>query len=240
MAISVLQKTSANGGGAATQAVSFGSLPSTGNSVVVAVACRTNFNQYSCAVTDNQSGNVYTQLAVAQTVSSSGSNTFIFWCPSITSPSGTFTVTATFSVTSGSGNPSGQAVAIMEVSGLGSSVDQTGSFGASSSATSGSVTAGGANTSSNELVVAACAEGNYSGSATNILDPANSGYTSWALVDTGSLGTGFEASYKIISGPETSSAAWTWTPSTLWSAVIATIAAAGGGGGNSASIAWVK
>lgn len=188
---------------------SFASLPAAGNSVIVALHVRGNNTLNS--VSDNQS-NVYSKI---DGFNNSIERTEIWWCPSIGTPSGTFTVTI------GTSSSLPTAVGIMECSGL-TAVDKHNN--ANSAGTSGSVTNGAANTGANDFVVAALCIGGSFGSATSLTTPPNSGYTSWYFFDgTSAFQNGVSAGYKTVSAVETSSASWTWTAtdSANWAAVVA-------------------
>ncbi len=201
----------------ATQTMSFAVLPTVGNHVFVVASGYHAAGDIAPTITDNQAGNTY------------ASNSYLYSDPvfafiysvKVVGSSGTFTVSL---------DPTGSSNyitwRIIEVSGLATSshLDQVGSTTAT--ATSGTVTAAGANAQANMFVVAAMAT---SGSTNpQLISDPPSGYTSIYLFDNGSTGEPAEAAYKIITGAETSAASWTWTDSAKWVGVIATYKAAAG------------
>lgn len=228
----VVQVHSTASFGAGTASDSFSSLPTAAHAVIVEVSARTAFNTFTVTVADNQ-GNTYTQVAAAASPGGSASQTWIFWCPSIGTPSGTFTVTATFTVASGSGTPGGAVVALLEASGLGSTVDQTGTSNGTGVMTA-TVTASAANTNASDLVVAAASMGTSYNMTTGMSNPATmvgGTATTWFFQDgTSNYGDGVQGSYIIVAATQTSSATWTWTsPADAWSGAIASFEASGGG-----------
>lgn len=223
MTILVKQSTNAAGFGATTQACSFGTLPTSGNAVIVAVNLREAFSTITVGVTDNQ-GNTYSQVASGGPFGGTASETYLFWCSSIGASSGTFTVTATFN-----SSPDVQIVGLMEVSGLSGSVDQTGS-GDGTGVSTCTVTCSSANSNAADLVVASASLSSFDNVPTGMSDPATGeAYTSWYFQDgEGTYGSGAEGSYRITSSTETSTATWSWTVGTdTWSGAIASFKGSG-------------
>jgi hypothetical protein len=135
-AITVVQSASANNASSpgATLSVSFSTLPSAGHSVIVIWSSIDPVGL--TGVADNQSGNTYSSVVV-ETSSVQGVDSEIWWLPSVSGSSGTFTVTGT------TGSSNQYAITILEVSGLTGVVDKTGTNTAGGGATSITVTASG-------------------------------------------------------------------------------------------------
>lgn len=195
MAISLLQTSTRATGAAPAQfaASSFSSTPTVGNWVIA--ICTAGFGSYGTAptgwtVTDNQ-GNTYTSRAAA---TADGNRIGVFTAP-ITTASGTFTTTATFT---GAGVDSDQGLTLLEVSILdaGSLVDLLVQLSSDSSyGTNFNVTTA-ATDSSDEIVIAVVAvrgNGSLSGSPSPSVPPTN--YTTIFNVTSG-LGCGY-AAYRI-------------------------------------------
>lgn len=216
--------------GSAANVVQFGSTPTIGNAVIVAIAADGGYPILTVA--DNQTGNTF--VRVIREPDSSGGNhatAEIWWCSSLTSASGTYTVTVTPTSAGGIYTSS----AIMEVSGLSGVVDQTGvaqdTAGANTSLT---VTNGTVNSNANDLVVAIMSAGG--GTTTGLTTPPNTGYTNILSYTSGGNGLGASGGYKVVSAVETSSAAWTWTDGAYCAGVVATFP----GAAATASICWVQ
>ena len=227
MTIVVVQNTAltANQGTPSPATANAGSSPTVGNALLVAI-------QYNgsgataltiTGVTDNATGgtNTYTLVKHVADVGTSGAqaSTDLYWCSSLArTNAGTFTVSVAY--TGGSAGPYGAVVNLMEVSGLGSTVDQTGSTDTAASPVT--ATAAGANGSANALVIALCTTQFGSNS---ISDPPSTGYSSWTI--SGATNFFNEAAYKIVSATETSSAQWTVGNPQRCEAIIATFDAGG-------------
>jgi hypothetical protein len=199
-------------GGTSPQTYTANQTPVVGNSIIVAVGLRSIGGGATVvsSITDNQSGNTFSKIV--SNFSANQSDQELWWCPALTSASGTYTLTITLT-----GNPGGWVIGFMEVSG-GPVADQNGGnqgFGV----TTLTATAGGANISPNDLVVGAIIL-NPSNVTTGLATPA-SGYTSWYLFDPNGNCSG-QGAYKILAGSETSSADWTWTLAENGFATIAT------------------
>lgn len=111
MAYAKVQATSGSHvSGNAFVTVSFGSLPTVGHLVIVAISS-SGPNAVATSVTDNQTGNTYTQVGTSQATPSTGDNIQIFYTV-VVGATGTFTVTANFGGTS-----VGTTMAIHEFSG---------------------------------------------------------------------------------------------------------------------------
>ena len=227
MTIVVVQNTAltANQGTPSPATANAGSSPTVGNALLVAI-------QYNgsgataltiTGVTDNATGgtNTYTLVKHVADVGTSGAqaSTDLYWCSSLArTNAGTFTVSVAY--TGGNAGPYGAVVNLMEVSGLGSTVDQTGSTDTAASPVT--ATAAGANGSANALVIALCTTQFGSNS---ISDPPSTGYSSWTI--SGATNFFNEAAYKIVSATETSSAQWTVGNPQRCEAIIATFDAGG-------------
>jgi hypothetical protein len=202
-AITVVQSASATTSGTneTSLAVSFSTLPTVGNSVIVIWNLQTSVAL--TGVADNQSGNTYSSVAV-ETSSANNVDSEIWWLPSISGSTGTFTVTGTI------GSAHQISITIVEVSGL-TAVDKTGLQGASNNGTTLTVTASGANTDANDLVITDLSSG-YTTTSSGITAPTT-GYTSInTLIGTNPDYNGVvQSSYKIVSATETSAATWTVT-----------------------------
>lgn len=232
MPIVVVQSISATNapGGATTVAASFGTLPTAGNAVIAIWSSRSAVALST--VGDNQSGNTYSSV-IAATSSPNGTDSEIWWLPSVVGSTGTFTVTGTL------GSSQVAVLTLMEVSGLTGVVDQTGTETALGSKTTVVCTASGANAHANELVVANLCVG-YLGSASGTSNPCTSSYTSIEFLDgNGSFSGVCQTSYKIVSAIETSSATWTATSNIGNAGCCASIATFTGVAGTTATIAWI-
>jgi hypothetical protein len=198
---------------------SFSSLPISGNSVIVAIAIDFYTACAVTGVTDNQ-GNSYSPVVTQVDSSNLYALAAIYWCPSIGTPTGTFTVSAAYSGTAAGGNC---GIAVLEASGLGS-IDQAGS--ATSTSTSGlTASATGANANAADLVVGGMMT-NYYGAPNSVTSPPNTGYTNFMAVTSGVAQTW---GYKIVSAVETSSVQASWGGAGAACAVIATFAPAASG-----------
>lgn len=220
----------ATGAPATTEAISFGSLPAAGTAVIVSINLSESGTTQTTVtgVADNQSGNTFVKIKSAW--SGFGGSVELWWCPSITTPSGTYTVTVTLATVA---QCNGWLLDMMAVPGLAGTVDQS-NTGIASSGASLTVTNGSPNTNANDFVVATMVMGNFN--PTPALSDPSSGYTSWFL-DQSVINnqTGMGAGYKTVSALETSSAAWTWTGSSNNSGIVATFQTSASGG---TSIAW--
>jgi hypothetical protein len=187
--------------------------PNVGSSIIISVGLRGTGPTEAAvtSITDNQTGNNFVQIAESNNANQSDQE--LWWCPALATSSGTYTVTV--NISSGC---LGWILGLMEVSG-GPVADQSGDSPGVIGGTTLTVTAGGANISPNDLVVAALMTTNNN--STLGLATPSSGYSSWYLFDPNQHGSG-DAAYKILGGNETSSATWTWTTSTNAFAVIAT------------------
>lgn len=203
---SVVQATSSVAGGYPSANVSFSTLPTVSNVVFVTGVWNPSFGTEptSITVSDNQ-GNTY--ATTVYNASTQANGVFISRAVVATS-SGTFTVTAT--VTGGSAD-AGVGLALMEVSGMDNAdlLDQTGTGTQFLSAPGFdfTVTASGANTGDDRLVIAVVSGRGDSITPTN--NPPNTGYTTLLSLTGGGFGDprGLSA-YKIVSAGETSSAGW--------------------------------
>lgn len=189
------------------------SAPTLGNMVFVAVGMDDNFAPgVVTSVTDNNSNSW--SLYVAENDANSGDNcrAEIWWCSNITANSTTpFTVTAAYSSTME------VQIALMETTPY--AADQQGVQN-SSGATSSTVTATHANSTATNLVIAMC---KLAFGASAQTTPANSGYTLWGNGTGDAGGAPVNASYKVLSALETSSANWSWTTSESNASILITL-----------------
>lgn len=219
MAVSVVQSKAAS----STEpfVASFSTLPTAGNAVVVVF--NDNGDTSVSTVTDNQ-GNTYT--AVVNEQDSTAANTFagVYWCSSIGSPSGTFTVTMTPS------NAVGNKVGgfILEVSGIGA-VNQTGAANDGGLApTSLTVTGSAQNTAANCLCVYSMVLKGAAGNLAFFSAGATAGWTNSSVLNANDNGIESCAGYKVVTSVETSQAvSQTWTTGTACAGVLATFSASG-------------
>jgi hypothetical protein len=179
----------------------------TNNPVVLLYTWASNSANTITSVTDNQSGNpnTYTKLIGLADSASQQSPLELWWCQSPTINLGTYTVTATFPVTTG------QHILprFFELSGI-SGADAQAAFSFAPLTTSPvTITAGSANSTASDFVLALLA---FSSTGTDpAINAATVGYTSMPE-DTG-FGVAFEASrasYKTTSAIETSAATWAY------------------------------
>lgn len=205
MAAAVVQSSSSVAGGYPSASASFSSLPTVGNVVFVTGVWNPSFGTEPTGVTvsDNQ-GNTYSTTTHRVVTQENG----VFIARAVVgTSSGTFTVTAT--VTGGSAD-AGVGLRLIEVSGMDNSdlLDQTGTGQQFLSGGSDfTVTASGANTGADRLVIAVVSGRGDDITPTN--SPPSSGYTNSLALSSGGFGEprGLSA-YKIVTSSETSSANW--------------------------------
>ena len=155
MAFAKIQSKPVTGAGPSFNA-SYASTPSVNNLLVIAVSS-SGPNSPATSITDNQSGNTYTQVGTAAT-SAGGDSIQIFFCI-VAGASGTFTITVNFG-----GAAVGATAAIFEYSGGATSSiqDQTNiGTGSSNTPASTSITP----SANNYLVFAACVDANGDGTS---------------------------------------------------------------------------
>lgn len=240
MSISIVQShtstTNITGTGGAS--ASFSSLPGISNAVIVVVKTLADgAAPEPVSIADNQSGNTYSNIQTQNGAGYSGC-TAIWWCHSIASPSGTFTVTPTFG--SVPGDVYSVLIELYEVSGLAGTVDKSISTNdGGTGVLTTTITDSGANVNANDLVMCAIVLGNDSGIAT--LGTPATGYATLNATDgsssfgvgVGGSSSGFSSNtaYKVVSSVQTSSATWSWASgsNSFFNAVLATFQAAGGG-----------
>lgn len=227
-------------GGGTSAPTSFPILPANGHPIVCILAFSGGSASSSVsAFADNQGGS----LAGGQWVKRnsaynvSGANIEIYDRLVTSGLSGTFTTTATMASSALFG-----AIIALEIDQLsgGSPYDQSGTYNSSSSVTSLTVTATGANTNANSLIIAGIDNNGPSTNNLGLTTPANSGYTSFYVNQDVNNVSGLEFSYKIVSALETSSANWAWTAgaSTTNAAIISSYQATASAANT--TIAWVK
>ena len=223
--ITKVQNTSSNteqNGGTATLTATqtFSGTPVPGNAVIVMVSFETNFApQTVTGVTDNQTGNTYSLVKrQADNTAGDGDAVECWWCPSLVTASGTFTVTVTYTVSGTVTNQNGTIVNLIEVSGLAGTTDASGIAGGNLGGTGTTITVSGSgnNASANAFEVGMCAV-NYN--TTTITNPPSGWNT--VYVDSGA-GRAQQGSYRIASSVETTSATWSWTGTQGPSALVAT------------------
>jgi hypothetical protein len=203
-----------SGFGSLTQTVNFGSTPTIGDSIIVAITFQFGSIASGVTVTDNQTpANTYT-LVKNNAPGTGGDETAIYFCSAVTHASGTFTVSASCS--------SGGVVSfgVIETSGAYTvDVDNINSSGSTNNIT---VTNGSANTSATDFVVALMAAQFTTSGPTGLANPT-SGYTNFWIQDSNNAHNSC-AGYKNESSIVTSSATWNWTVSQEASVIIATFA----------------
>ena len=208
MTISIVQSHAQTGTiGSTSWTYSYASTPSVGNALVVLYTGECN-PSYPTGITDNQSGNTYSAL-LNTTFTGSGATVSAWWCPSLASASGTFTLTIT-TVGTANGNPQ---YAFLEVSGLNGSIDQSAIQNQASSVSTNVITNGGANTNANDLVLSMNAT-QYGGVVSQAGAGPSSGYTQLSSFNPGSGGVSYMSGYKIVSAIETDVATFTWGTAT--------------------------
>lgn len=207
MPASLVQSSSLVVGGYPSVSTSFSTTPTVGGTVLVTGTYSPSFGTppTGVSITDNQ-GNTYSVLRSVSSIGDSGA--FIGYA-AIGTASGTFTVTAT--VTGGSAD-AGVMVSAQEWSGLDNTglLDQQGAatlaFGTGTDQT---VTASGANSAADRVVIGVLASRNSASISSVQNSPPITGYTNIYSRLTVSFGEpGGLAAYKIVSATETSSVNW--------------------------------
>lgn len=190
--IATSSATSSNG--------SFASLPAVGNHVF-ALTGSWNAGSENIAFADNQSN---TWAADKQATPSGGQQHAAIGSAKVATSAGTFTITVS-ATTAHYWKWAG-----VEFSGLASASwkDQTGSGAVGTGQTSLTVTASGANTQANALVLAVMADSSADATG-NISDPP-SGYTKIAVEQNCQSVIGMQSSYKIVSAVATSAVTWSF------------------------------
>jgi hypothetical protein len=206
-----------------TATQNFSGAPISGHGVLVGCCLENNFVPGNVTgVADNQSGSPNTYVNIIAQIDGEGGENFrteLWWCPSITYVSGTFTVTATMTASQVT------QICLMEIAGWSISVDQTGGQGTTTFPLI--ATCSSANTNAGDLVVALCGVAYGSSAITNPATTTNtspSTMTTWALGTGDSGGAQNQASYRIATTIETSNAHWSWTVGESGAGVIATFA----------------
>lgn len=202
---------------AASASGSFGSLPTVGNHVIVSCAAWNALTMTSLSYADNQS-NTYNPDNFKAAAGTGAFGVVGIGSTKVGTSSGTFTITITTS--RGTGNYF-ECVGV-EYSGLASAswLDQVGTGSGTTGANAANVTASGANSQANEVVIAAVVV-DTNDATVNLSTPT--GYTERGVNQDSTATIGFESADKTISGSETSSAAWNHDSATVgWGAVIAT------------------
>lgn len=202
---------------------SFGSLPSSGNAVIVTISCwNASVDCAVTSVTDNQS-NTYSQAACQQRDTGVANNqACIYYAIPIGSPSGTFTVTA-----NASASTYFEVIAV-EYSGVAtaSPVDITKT--AQGAVTTADTGASSSTTQADELAVCVAA---VSANNAALAFTTPSGYTRRGVQNNAMTTVGFESSDKILSATGAQQCAWSHDTTALdgWSTALATFKAASGG-----------
>ena len=213
-------KTSTQGScsSAATCATSFGTLPSSGNAVIVTLSCWNG--SAVCAVssvTDNQS-NTYTLAACKESADSRG-KACIYYSSGIGTPSGTFTVTANVAAST-----STEIVAV-EYSGVAtaSPVD----VNQSNAVLTGTADTGVSATTAQNDELSVCVA-SVSAANTNLAFTTPSGYTQRGIQNNANATIGFHSADKILTTTGTQQCAWTHSTTSEdgWGAQLITFKAA--------------
>jgi hypothetical protein len=224
MTIAVSQVHNTNGlGGSSPLTDSFSTLPTAGHAVIVIIDSDIGGTAMTITgVTDNQTGNTYTKVVGAyDSYTGMYTDAEIWWCSSIGTPTGTFTVHAAFSGSMLGGNCS---LALVEASGI-TTVDKTGTSAPGTAVATITATASGANSAANALVIGGTST-NYYGAPNSVTTPPTTGYTSIYAVTSG-IASSF--GYKIVTAVETSAVTVSWGGTNICSGVIATFKGSGGG-----------
>lgn len=236
MSIVVAQmSTMQNNAAQPTWTTSFPSLPSPGNTIIVVLTAWQTTQPTVATIADNQGvGNSYGLPPNGNTGITA--TAYIYRCKAIGATSGTFTITVTWT---GGTNVYG-SIRALDVSGLDTINidDQSSATTLSTATTSHTETIGSQNSNANDLVVAAISP-DTGVSSSAITDPAATGYSSIMVQQDSSTYTGGEASYKIVSALETSSASWTYASAAAYASVVATFKAAGSVTGNTILLATI-
>lgn len=223
------------------QTMTFPSLPSAGEAIVVAVCgwhsspVMSRFRLQS--ITDNQ-GNTYTKALDVETGGSTSSHLYLYYTANIPAPSGTFSITVTPETASENFIAAGAAA----YSGLeGSNVLDVTATNQTSAPTDASVGPSATTIQNDELVVAAaCVEA--PDDALNITTP--SGYTQRFVHQNAQTAMGFQYSDKVVASTGAQSASWSHDDAAT-SAGLATFRAAATApppvtGTASATLSWVE
>lgn len=191
---------------ATTPTASLTSLPTAGHQVFAIIV---GYNVLATAsnVADNAGGTCATGFTKISAVQGSADQGLaeLWWCPSVTAPTGTYTVTATFA------NSIHARVSLIETSGL-TALDRLGtnSFNDPSGSPT-AVTASAANTNANDFVIAIGATG-FAGTDPALSSPPSAGYTDFGFTQGwGTLFVDSDSGYQTVTGTPTVSASWTST-----------------------------
>lgn len=198
----VQSSTIAHGGGA-NDTITLTSQPTLGNQVIFAFNCPNQSGAVVASLVDNVSGspNTYSSVKTAQW-STGFADSEIWWCPSVTPGTGTYTLTVNLS-----SSASGDNFTLIECAGL-TGVDQTGSIiGLSTAVSTATATNSGVNTGTTDFVLAAFSFA--IGSNPSLLTP--SGYTNLALNNVSGMPGSISVSYRNDVSAVTDSVTWNWT-----------------------------
>jgi hypothetical protein len=193
---------------------------------IIAVLTEYNPGSTATGVADNASGTCatgFTKIAALSGYNTQGTAE-VWWCASVTSPPGTYTVTATW------GAAVHGLVRIIECSGL-TAVDQFGTLApANTTPTTQTVTASSVNTNANDFVVGVAALG-FTGTNPTLSDPPTSSYTTVGGLNQGwgTLYVDSDVGTKNVSAIETSAATWTMTGGNLTDMAMIVVSFNGGG-----------
>ncbi len=208
-------------GGPATFVISKAVAPTPGRMLILCTAAAGDGSISS--VVDNQTGNTWIRGPHAVDSGGSGNQSIVecWYVPSVQYQSGTYTVTATPSSPGSGANPGSF---ILEVSGLAGTLDQQGTASdVAAGNTQLTVTATGANSNANSLVVC------FFVKPSDFLDftaGPTSSYTAIAEFNGNSNGVSCVGGYKIVSATETSQAVSpSWATANFAAGVIATFPA---------------
>lgn len=215
----VKASTQGSCGAASSCGSSFGSLPSSGNAVIVTTSCwNASVDCNVSSVTDNQ-GNTYTQaVCLQQDTGVANNQACIYYAIPIGTPSGTFTVTA-----NASASTYFEVIAV-EYSGVSttSPVDVTKS--AKNTTGTSDTGASSSTTQANELAVCVSS---VSANNSSLSYTTPTGYTRRGIQNNATTTIGFESSDKILSATDAQQCAWTHSTTSMdgWAAVLATFKA---------------
>lgn len=210
MTISIAQtKSAAQAGAPATLTITATSTPTVGRSIIIPIGMPGD-NGIATVVDNQGGGNVFVKVKEQFDSTGGGDHAVssLWWCPSLVTASGTYTVTAT-PVTPAEG--ANGAIGLIEASStLGAlSVDQiSGAADVAGASTSLTVTNPSANAVATDLAVSLICVS--SGDTTSFAVPPSSGYTALIERSLNTDGMCVTAGYKILTGIETTAASASW------------------------------
>lgn len=215
------QSKKANTGGSSTPTVSFDSLPATGSLIYVHITSyqSSGTTPTISSVADNQGNGNYTLVETQVTTGGSDNYTHaVYFLQATAAPSGTFTVTTTFTASVSS------FITIVEVTGhdSGQMHKQVKATGSSTNATATL----GATTATDCLILGGMTHNNGTPSITN--DATNLPTQLQEEEDNNSTEAG-NVAYRKVTSTGTYTGNWAIGSSTTWAVILVAISAPGGG-----------